>query len=322
MAPVAQKVRRKAALRTMYPPEVIESLKDCLRTIYWYKRQLRSFLENCRVPPEIAAAQSWDDPREYKAFIADKVVTALVDSGDTHLGAFRELVRRVIEMDDFSHLLREEDGRRLKREAEVNVERLRQLVTKHNDKVKEEEKSAKTRTEAAEARNTRKSRNSALIRLKEEFYRIHGLSNKQERGRKLEPFLFDLFNLFDLLPRGSFSIVGEQIDGAFEMDGNHFLLEAKWEQSPIGARELRYFKEQVESRLDNTLGLFVSMAGFTEEGIAAFQRSRPNIILMDGEDIVAVLEGFIDLKELLARKQRYASQTGEVFRRYRDIVSA
>ena len=224
-------------------------------------------------------------------------------------------------MDDFSHLWKEDDGRRLKREAEVNVERLRQLVEKHTARIKKEEHDRKVKAQAAAQRHSLASKNSALMKLKQRFYDLHATSNAQQRGRKFEPFLFDLFNLFDLFPCGSFSIVGEQIDGAFVMDGNHFLLEAKWEQAPIGARELRYFKEQVESRLDNTLGLFVSMSGFTEDGIAAFQRTRPNIILMDGEDLSAVLEGFMDLHELLSRKQRHAAQTGEVLRRYRDMVS-
>jgi len=208
----------------MYPPEVIEALKDCLRTIYWYKRQLRSFLENCRVPVELTAAQSWNDPQEYKAFIADKVVNALVEGGDRYLGAFRELIRRVTDMEDFSHLLREEDGRRLKREAEVNVEKLRQLVQKHTARIKDEEKRKQAREQAAEQRLSQSSKNSRLEQLKQQFYDLCASSNGQERGRNLEPFLFDLFNLFDLYPRGSFAIVGEQIDGAFEMDANHFLL--------------------------------------------------------------------------------------------------
>jgi len=304
----------------MYPPEIIEALKDCLRTIYWYKRQLRSFLENCRVPIEVTSVQHWDDPKEYKAFIADKIINILVNDGDKYLGAVRELMQRITEMKDFSHLLKEENGRRLKKEAEVNVERLRQLVQKHNEKVTSEQKKIRAREQASEERIKKVSKTSHLDKLKNQFYELNAMADARKRGLKLEPFLFDLFNLFDLYPRGSFSITGEQIDGAFEMDGNYFLLEAKWEKLPIGARELRYFKEQVESRLDNTLGLFISISGFTEEGLIAFQKTRPNIILMDGEDLISVLESFIDLRELLSRKQRYAAQTGEVYRRYRDML--
>ena len=303
----------------MYPPDILEIMKDCLRTIYWYKRQLRTFLEKCHVPQSIISDQRWDDPQEYKVFIADKVVNELSGS-EQYILPMRELIRRITEMEDFSHLLKEDEGKRLKREAEVNVERLRQVVTKHDAKIRSEEEARKERQRGAEERAKAASKIGQLEQLKACFYDLVATASPQRRGQLFEPFLFDLFNAFDLYPRGSFALVGEQIDGAFEMGSQHYLLEAKWEQDPIGARELRYFKEQVESKLDNTLGLFISINGFTNEGIEAFQRSRPNIFLMDGEDLSAVLEGFIDLRELLHRKQRHAAQTGEVYRRFRDIA--
>lgn len=304
----------------MYPPDLIEALKDALRSIYWYKRQLRSFMENCRVPSEIIAQQQWSDPQEYKAIIVDKVINALVGKGDESIGSIRELIRRVIEMNDFSHLLKEDDGRRLKKEAEVNVERLRQLVIQHNAKIRRQKEEREGRVKAVEQRSQAATRFHLLEQLKGRFFEIVAVPDPRERGRKFEPFLFDLFNAFDLQPRGAFSLTGEQIDGAFEMDGSRFLMEAKWEKTPIGAREIRNFKEQVESKLDNTLGLFISINGFTDEGVYAVQRSRPNLILLDGEDLSAVLEGLIDLRELLNRKLRYAAQTGNIYRRYRDMA--
>jgi hypothetical protein len=304
----------------MYPPDIIEALKDALRSIYWYKRQLRSFLENCRVPPEIISQQQWSDQQEYKAIIVDKIVNALVAKGDESVGSIRELIRRVVEMNDFSHLLKEDDGRRLKKEAEVNVERLRQLVLQHNAKILRQKKEREDRVNNAEQRSQVASRFLLLERLKGRFHEIVALSDPRERGRKLEPFLFDLFDAFDLQPRGAFSLTGEQIDGAFEMNGSRFLMEAKWEKTPIGAREIRYFKEQVESKLETTLGVFISVNGFTDEGVQAVQRSRPNLILLDGEDLSAVLEGLIDLRELINRKLRHAAETGNIYRRYRDMA--
>jgi hypothetical protein len=304
----------------MYPPDLIEALKDALRSIYWYKRQLRSFLENSRVPPEIVAQQQWNDPQEYKAIIVDKVVNALVARGDESIGSIRELIRHVVEMSDFSHLLKENEGRRLKKEAEVYVERLRQLVHQHNTKIRRQKEEREGRKKAAEQRLQAAAGFALVEQLKARFYEIVAISSPQERGRRLEPFLFDLFNAFDLQPRGAFSLRGEQIDGAFEMGGNRFLMEAKWEKTPIGAREIRSFKEQVEGKLETTLGLFISVNGFTDEGVDAVQRSRPNLILLDGEDLSAVLEGMIDLRELLKRKLRHAAETGSIYRRYRDMA--
>jgi hypothetical protein len=37
------------------------------------------------------------------------------------------------------------------------------------------------------------------------------------------------------------------------------------------------------------------------------------MILMDGSDLMAVLEGRVDLQQLLLRKRRHAAQTGEIY---------
>ena len=42
---------------------------------------------------------------------------------------------------------------------------------------------------------------------------------------------------------------------------------------------------------------------------------------MDGGEVLAVLEERIDLVELLSRKHRHASMTGEIYRRADDFLS-
>jgi len=79
------------------------------------------------------------------------------------------------------------------------------------------------------------------------------------------------------------------------------------------------FSKKVERKLENTLGLFVALNGFTESGLGAFSGSRPSIILMDGEDLALVLQGLVDFHDLLKTKVRYASQTGVPFLRARDL---
>jgi hypothetical protein len=44
------------------------------------------------------------------------------------------------------------------------------------------------------------------------------------------------------------------------------------------------------------------------------------MILMDGSDLMAVLEGRIDLLQLLLRKRREASQTGTIYLRIHEIL--
>jgi hypothetical protein len=58
--------------------------------------------------------------------------------------------------------------------------------------------------------------------------------NAQERGFAFEKFLSDLFALYELDPCRSFRLIGEQIDGSFEMPPETFLLEAKWQATLTG----------------------------------------------------------------------------------------
>ena len=56
--------------------------------------------------------------------------------------------------------------------------------------------------------------------------------------------------------------------------------------------------------MENTLGLFLSIDGFSEEGVNAFQSSDKVMILMDGSDLLAILEERISFTELVSRKNK------------------
>src|SRR2546430_14206668 len=54
----------------------------------------------------------------------------------------------------------------------------------------------------------------------------------QPRGYRLQSLLEELFSLFDLDPKASFGLDGEQTDGAFSFQSADCLLEAKRQQEP------------------------------------------------------------------------------------------
>ncbi len=67
-------------------------------------------------------------------------------------------------------------------------------------------------------------------------------------------------------------------------------------------------------------GLFVSQAGFTDDGLTAFGRSgRTSIICMDGLDLYDSLDRGLSLSTVIARKVRRAAETGSPFIRVRDL---
>lgn len=141
----------------------------------------------------------------------------------------------------------------------------------------------------------------------------------QPRGFAFEKFLKELFDANGMDGRASFRVVGEQIDGSFEMFGETYLLEAKWTRKQVDAADLHSFNGKVKDKASWSRGLFVSDSGFTETGLLAFGRGK-HLVCMDGIDICEMLNRRLSLEEVLSKKVRRAAETGKPFVRLRDLM--
>jgi len=142
----------------------------------------------------------------------------------------------------------------------------------------------------------------------------------QARGLRFEGFLNELFAGFALAPRGSFRLVGEQIDGSFNLHGQTYLVEAKWHGPKIGFADLMAFSGKVGGKASWSRGLFVSNSGFTAEGLEAFSRGRQtNLICADGLDLYEILSRQVSLITVLEAKERRAAETNRAFVALRDL---
>ena len=147
------------------------------------------------------------------------------------------------------------------------------------------------------------------------------LNNMQPhpRGYAYERFLNKLFDANGLTPRASFRLVGEQIDGSFELASDTYLLEAKWTAEKIGVSDLRSFNAKVEDKASWSRGLFVSDSGYTKDGLEAFGKAK-SIICMDGLDLYEMLERCVPLADVISVKVRRAAETGNPFVHLRDLL--
>ena len=234
-----------------------------------------------------------------------------------------DLIRLIVEVckvTDFAHLQKLEDGEKKAENAKASVEALRAHLKGHQD-VHEEDRKAEERRKESHARLMRVNAVQARLRnLKDEYLKLISSENPQQRGYTLEKILRGLFELFDLDPKASFKIAGEQIDGAFSFEGTDYLLEAKWQQKPVAAKELDGLAGKLSRKLENTLGLFLSINNFSADAVRAHSSGRRLVLLMDGSDLMAVMEGRIDLVQLLLRKRRKAAETGNIYLRIHEIL--
>lgn len=293
------------------------ALNEALSTLYWYKSDLRSFLTTTISNPALLAPLNWED---YKRNIVMQLVDYMAKRQDNYQGELLRLMSEVSRVDDFSHLERLDGGKEKAQAARKAVAALRKHMAGHELLAEEQKKIEERRRQAHEALLRTTAVCEGIEKLNRDFLSLLSESNAQRRGYSLEKFLRELFNLFDLDPRASFKIVGEQIDGAFTFEGTDYLFEGKWQQDFVPAADLDILAGKLLRKLDNTLGLFLSINGFSEDGVKAHSSGRRLMILMDGSDLMAVLEGRIDLVQLLLRKRREASQTGNIYLKIHEIL--
>lgn len=141
-----------------------------------------------------------------------------------------------------------------------------------------------------------------------------------DRGYAFEKFLKKVFDAFGLEAESPFRLVGEQIDGSFVLDGQTYLIEAKWHNDLTPAADLHAFHGKLDQRAHWSRGLFISYSGFTEQGLVAFGRAR-KVICMDGRDLSESFQRRIPLPDVIRRKARKAVEHGVVLARVSDLFN-
>jgi hypothetical protein len=300
-----------------FSPNAILALKEALTHIYWKKQDLRSFVyhsvENKLLIPTI----DWDNCR--KAESVGILVDRMVARPDLYTDDLMRIFNVVMHFDDFTHLKQWDDAETKIKKAKYSVEALRRHASGYFQLKEEKEKAQERKNIFASMQKEKESFSNMITVLRDDFTRLIMEANNQKRGFSFEKFLNSLFTLFDLEPKESFRITGEQIDGAFTFDGNDFLLEAKWQEKPVDLGDLYKFGGKIEGRLKLTLGLAVSINGFIKDYNQSKSPLLKSMLLMDGEDLMAVLDNRIDLKDLLFRKRRHASDCGDIYLKFRDM---
>lgn len=296
----------------------IVALKEALCSIYWYKADLRSFLQNSLASPTVLALLNWAN---YKRQIVADLIDYLCRNQDKYLGDLTRLCYEVCNISTFEHLKQLEGGEQKAERAKAAVEQLKQLVEPHQEIEEEQDRIAERQRLNTERLSVNTALQEKLEDIKNRYMSLVISTNAQGRGFELERIMYDLFELFDLDPKASFRNTGEQIDGAFALEGTEFLFEAKWKNERIGAADLDVFASKIKRKLENTLGAFLSINGFTEDGISAHSSGDLVVLLLDGADLMAVFEGRIDFVSLLMRKKRHAAQTGKIYLPIHDILN-
>lgn len=140
------------------------------------------------------------------------------------------------------------------------------------------------------------------------------------RGKAFEGFLGEVFTAAQLRYRLAYRPTGEEIDGAIWWRFRTLLLEAKWLATPLPASSIYAFKGKVDGKFDGTLGVFISMSGYSKDCVDALSHGKSlNILLFDEGDVEAIADG-TSFVQILEEKLFAAGQTGNVYMPWTELT--
>jgi hypothetical protein len=223
-----------------------------------------------------------------------KLVALSADWQDFHLAQNEFQARATVQKaQQIKRLLVEAD-------AQENADKLRR---------KEEEERARRRENDALMH-----RESALLLAQFEQAALDG--NPQARGYLLEDLRNRLFVLHGIPIVRSFrrNDGGEQIDAAFTFEGWHYLVECRWRSRLADSRQVDGLRGQVQRSGRQTMGLFLSIEGWSENVVPLLKQSPDKcIFLMEGYDLRCVLSQQVGLRPLLQAKLSALNLEAEPF---------
>ncbi|WP_033349461.1 restriction endonuclease [Kitasatospora aureofaciens] len=291
-------------------PAAFSALYEALSVIFFYKKELKKFLQTRAAKhPELVAGLDFDG---YKRAFAEEFVDRLQEGGAKYRDLALNIMLEVAQMDSFPSLKWHEDAATLLPKAQEAVAALRTWTERQQGLIEERDRIAAELAAHRANAQARQGFATKLAALNDRFAELGKMEDRKKAGLLFEPFLNELFHLFDLEPRLSYVLETEQIDGSLSFDTDDYIVEAKWWKKAMEREHVDIFDAKVRRKGKLALGLYIAVNGFTAGALKEYDR-RTTFITMDGGDLMCVLEGRIPLDELLRRKKRHANETGNCY---------
>ncbi len=301
-----------------YPPHVFDLLVETIARLNRGKKGVVLFLRGAGVAEDdlsdVDRTVRLNAASINKFDIVRNVLEKVNARGDTGLRPRREIIKRVVEFENFETCW-PEDQMKAKglvasvREA-VNAKdsftRMKQERDVERDKVLSRQRSEQTAT---------LEKRSKIEDVSKRLSALFGMDDQpQERGKLLEAVLNDLFKAYGIHVREDFrrkapdsNVVVEQLDGVIELDGAIHLVEMKWLKDPVGIGEFSPHLSRLFMRA-NANGIFIATNGYTASVIAECTNALnlKTLYLCSLQEFVMLLQRHGNLVSFLKKKYHAA----------------
>jgi len=286
----------------------VELVHEATLKSFWRRKALWRFLSHAGIAE--AFLSTWDSSESKRDFL-DRLFTKLPGQSkgqDLLLAMARDLAQQ----ESFPDLNGWEDSERKIQEAKTAVVALRAALAKIDNQVQSEHDKAESRKRVRaiqeEAQRSRESLESLARRLDELARRL----GTQGAGYEFEDWFYDVMDFFEIVNRRPYVVNGRQIDGSITISGTTYLVELKFTEQ-ASAPDIDSLLKKVNDKADNTMGIMISMSGFTKTALSEASGPRTPLLLLDHRHLYLTLGGGMPFGDIVDRVRRHASQTGESF---------
>lgn len=302
---------------TAITPYFVQLVYDAALKSFWRKEALRKFLRQSSVKESFLA--TWGAEESKRAFL-DRLFEKLQATANGQK-ALLQMAHFLAEQKSFRDLENWEDSAQKVRAAKEAVSDLAKFLQADAAKTSAEKEKAATRTKFAKRQEDVRRSQQDLTKLKERLDEMAGRIGTQQAGYDFQTWFYDLLDYSEIVNRRPYVHGGRQIDGSLTTAGTTYLVELKFTQAQADAPDVDVFLHKVNSKADNTMGILVSMSGYSKVALKEASGARTPLLLLDYSHLYFCLTGSMPLADVIDRVRRHASQTGEAYLNPSDFGS-
>ncbi|QDQ29187.1 PCRF domain-containing protein [Chitinimonas arctica] len=213
----------------------------------------------------------------------------------------------------FPDLRNWEDSAQKISEATKAVAELKSYLKAQDEEIRSEREREQAKAKAQEERQTIQRTLTDKAKLQQRLESLHLKVGTQQGGYEFQDWFFDLLEFCEIQNRRPYVSAGRQIDGSLTHDGTTYLIELKFTGSQSSATDIDSIRAKVDDKADNTMGIILSISGFSSVAIAQASGRKTTLLLFDAMHLYLFLSGTLSFGEIISRIRRHVSQTGEAY---------
>jgi len=294
-------------VKTRFTPHLVDLTYDAALRSFWRKNALSNFL----VQSDIANLPAWL-PSESKRDYLTRVFEHLRAS-DRGKAKILHLAQFLAEQNAFPDLQGWEDTAEKLDAANRSVAALRSYLNEQEESLTAEQQRQESRQRLRVAQAKARESQQSLQSLSDRLSELTGDLGTAAAGREFEAWFYSLMQYSEIVARPPYVVDGRQIDGSITIGDTTYLVECKFTAEQSGAPDIDVFRAKVESKADNTMGIFVSISGYSSVAIHEASGRKTPLLLLDHGHLYRVLGGVSSFRDVVERLRRHSSQTGQAY---------